>query len=98
MQRIKISAIFIFTISLATSTGWHETFNTDVAADSISPENCRLIIRGIGGHGERVTQKSAPSFSNSFISSKDIISFTYNRNSLDVFLKFSTCSSIFQPW
>ena len=38
MQRIKISAIFIFTISLATSTGWHETFNTDVAADSITGE------------------------------------------------------------
>jgi len=38
MQRIKISAFFIFTISLATSTGWHETFNTDVAADSITGE------------------------------------------------------------
>ena len=38
MQRIKISAFFIFTISLATSTGWHETFNTDVTADSVSGE------------------------------------------------------------
>jgi len=34
----KNITFFIFTISLATSTGWYETFNTDVTADSVSGE------------------------------------------------------------
>jgi len=38
MRQLNILTFFIFTISFATSTGWHETFNTDVTADSVTGE------------------------------------------------------------